>query len=258
MTELHSVTLGSGDRVIFVHGDGSSQGGEMSFPEQRYLADEFELVFVDRHGFGSSSSIQHGDYREDAKDIADLLGKGAHLIGESSGGLVCLLAAHYRPEAVKSLTVIEPPLVTMVRGDPAVENLIKRFQHVYEFVTPKEFWTEWIGAFGYEKPTELELTEKELQGIQATMTLKERFYELKIPLERLMEARFPKLIVSGAWNNESDLVRTTSGNVLRLVCDELQTRLQAHRSVFENASHWPQVETPNPFNNQLREFLKSV
>jgi pimeloyl-ACP methyl ester carboxylesterase len=56
MIELYNVKLGSGPRVIFVHGDGPSQGGEESFAGQRGLADEFELIFLDRHGYGNNPS----------------------------------------------------------------------------------------------------------------------------------------------------------------------------------------------------------
>jgi pimeloyl-ACP methyl ester carboxylesterase len=261
MTELYKVKLGSGPRVIFVNGDGPSQGCEESFKEQRGLADKFELIFFDRHGFGNNLSTDHGDYIADAQGIADVLGQGAHLVGHSGGGLACLLAAHHRPDAVRSLTLIEPPAVAIARGNPAVENFIKRFQYVYEKAeqtTPHIFWAEFIGAFGFEKPTELKLTEKELNGIRATMTMNPPFYELEIPLDRLIASRFPKFIVSGAWNNVPEFVWTTSGIVFNLICDVLQTRIGAQRSVFEGASHFPHIETPKLFNNQLRAFLKSV
>ena len=130
MTELYKVKLGSGPRVIFVNGDGPSQGCEESFKEQRGLADKFELIFFDRHGFGNNPSTDHGDYIADAQGIVEVMGQGAHLVGHSGGGLACLLAAHYRPDAVKSLTLIEPPAVAIARGYPAVENFIKRFSNM--------------------------------------------------------------------------------------------------------------------------------
>ena len=130
MTELHIVKLGRGPRVISVNGDGPSQGCEKSFAEQRGLGDEFELIFLDRHGFGNNPSTDHGDYIADAQGIADVLGQGAHLVGYSGGGLACLLAAYYRPDAVRSLTLIEPPAVAIARGNPAVENFIKRFSNM--------------------------------------------------------------------------------------------------------------------------------
>jgi pimeloyl-ACP methyl ester carboxylesterase len=190
-----------------------------------------------------------------------LLGDGAHLVGHSGGGLACLLAAHARPEAVRSLTLIEPPAVVIARGNPAVENLIERFRIVYETAgqtTPEQFFVEFMGAFGLEKPAEASLYEKELKGIRATMTMKPRFYELEMPLERVIAAHFPKFIVSGAWNNVPDFFRKTSGVVFKIICDVLQTRMGAQRMIIEGASHLPHIEIPKPFNEGLRVFLKSV
>ena len=59
----------------------------------------------------------------DADDVAELLGhggEGMHLVGSSYGGVVALLAAAQRPEAVRSLTVIEPPAMAVAMEDPDV------------------------------------------------------------------------------------------------------------------------------------------
>ncbi len=260
MSILHNVKLGTGQNVLFVHGDGPSWGEE-TFAEQRILADEFGLVFIDRHGFGKNPSTEHGNYLADAKDIANMLDDRSHLVGHSGGGLVCLLAANYRPDAIRSLTVIEPPDFTIMRGDPKVENLIKRFTYAYEIADladPYRFWSEFIGAFGYDKPIERNLTEQELKGIRATMTMDTPCFDLEIPLDRLAAADFPKLIISGAWNNEPEFVRKTSGEVFNSICDALQMSIGAQRFVFNDAAHSPQIQTPKPFNDQLRAFLMSA
>lgn len=44
-------------------------------------------------GYGRSPDVQRSDYAEDAREVAELLGDGAHLVGHSSGGVVALLAA---------------------------------------------------------------------------------------------------------------------------------------------------------------------
>jgi len=56
------------------------------------------------------------DFEEDARDIAALLGDGAHLVGHSYGAVGALYAAALRPEAVHSLTVNEPPAFGAGRG----------------------------------------------------------------------------------------------------------------------------------------------
>ena len=45
-----------------------------------------------------------------------------HLVGHSYGGVIALLAAARCLEAIRSLTVTEPPAFGLVRGQPEVED----------------------------------------------------------------------------------------------------------------------------------------
>src|SRR5438067_13320137 len=100
--------------------------GEECWRKQRPLADVYRLVLVDRRGFGSSPGPDAGDWESDAADIAALLSRGSHLVGQSYGGVSSLLAAARRPDAVLSLTVIEPPALGLVRDDPVAEDFMRR------------------------------------------------------------------------------------------------------------------------------------
>ena len=53
--------------------------------------------------------------------IADALGDGAHLMGHSWGGAAVLVAAARRPEAVRSLILIEAALQTLALTDPVIQ-----------------------------------------------------------------------------------------------------------------------------------------
>src|SRR5574341_998071 len=106
MTHLNTVVWGEGAPVILVHG--SMGWGTDTFPEQRPLSDQYKLILVDRRGYGDSPPTARSDFEEDAHDIVELLDMGAHLVGQSYGAVVCLVASGLRPEAVWSLTVIEP------------------------------------------------------------------------------------------------------------------------------------------------------
>lgn len=93
-------------RVVLVHG--TMTWGEECFARQRPLAGEFELVVMDRRGFGDSPDTERSDWEADAEDVIDLLGAGAHLVGHSYGGVVAMAAAARRPDAIRSLVLIEP------------------------------------------------------------------------------------------------------------------------------------------------------
>lgn len=198
MTDLHVSTLGSGEPSLFLHGSGPSWGEE-TFEKQRELAEHYKLLFVDRRGFGESPSTDYVDFEKDAVDVAEILGEGAHLVGQSYGGVVSLLAASKRRDAVSSITVIEPPALGLARGNTAVESLISRMSHVYannQRASSEEFWRAFLIAFGYENPPQGNFTEKEAKGIRATMVERPP-WEAKIPLELLASKPFPKLVISG-------------------------------------------------------------
>ncbi len=107
-TDLHLEVFGEGEPAIFVHG--SFGWGLDTFPDQRALADEYRVILVDRRGFGDSLPAAEVGWPTDMHDIAALLAavSGAHLVGQSYGAVVCLLAAGLRPDLVRSLVGIEP------------------------------------------------------------------------------------------------------------------------------------------------------
>src|ERR687887_198110 len=76
-----------------------------------------------RRGPPPTPPVERVDFEEQAPLVADLLEDGAHLVAHSYGGVVSLYAAALRPEAVRSLTVIEPPAFGIARGHPAVDRL---------------------------------------------------------------------------------------------------------------------------------------
>ena len=86
---VHVTVWGDGEPAVLVHG--SFGWGEETWREQRPLADDYQLLLIDRRGFGSSQSDGRVDFERDADDVADLLGDGAHLVGHSYGGVVSLL-----------------------------------------------------------------------------------------------------------------------------------------------------------------------
>ena len=56
VNELHMDVLGEDVPALFVHG--SFGWGLETFPEQRALADQYQVVIIDRCGFGGSASLE--------------------------------------------------------------------------------------------------------------------------------------------------------------------------------------------------------
>jgi pimeloyl-ACP methyl ester carboxylesterase len=253
-TGLHVTQWGDdGDVAVLVHG--SFGWGEFSWSAQRPLADDYRLLLVDRRGFGASPGPDAGDFDVDAEAIAELFPDGAHVVGHSYGGVAALLAAARRPEAVRSLTLTEPPALGLVRGDAAVERFITRVGAAREQAADaKDFTDRFFAAFGLPPPP---LT-LEGDGLRAaTSSWRERDpWEARIDLNALRDAPFPKLVVRGAWDtapSEAEAGRSA----LHAACDALVEGLDAQSATIPGVAH-SVPRAGEPFNELLRAFWESA
>ena len=246
---VHVTVWGDGEPAVFVHG--SFGWGEETWREQRPLGEHYRLLLIDRRGFGASQPDGRVDFERDADDVADLLGDGAHLVGHSYGGVVSLLAAAQRPEAVHSLALIEPPALGVARGDPAVEQLIRNIEAAASATEdPAEYRALFLQGFGFPAgPVSLEGAE--LDAARASMTERPP-WEAQIPLDALSTAGLRVLLAQGDWCPAPDSARALAGAAFGAVCDVLDQRLGATRAVFPSA-HSPQ-RLGAMFNDRLRSF----
>jgi pimeloyl-ACP methyl ester carboxylesterase len=115
-------TAGSGPGILFVHG---GAGPRATWAGVEPLAERWTLRFAYRRGYGESPEPIGGrqDFEVDADDLEPLLAGRAHLVAHSYGGLGSSIVAARRPELVRSLTLIEPPLYGLSRGDPDADHL---------------------------------------------------------------------------------------------------------------------------------------
>jgi pimeloyl-ACP methyl ester carboxylesterase len=247
---LHVTVLGEGDPAVFVHG--SFGWGEETWQAQRPLADSYELLLVDRRGFGATPPDGRPDFNRDADDVAGLLPASAHVVGHSYGGVVCLLAAARRPDAVRSLTVIEPPALGLVRGDPIVEDfLVHMARSVREAQDADDYRARFLEGFGFPAPKE-RLEGRALEAARSSWQDRPP-NEADIPLGELARAAFPKLVVRGGWEKAPRAARERGGLIFGRICDILVRELDAESAVFPDAAHNPQL-LGEPFNQRLREF----
>ena len=231
------------ERLVLVHG--SVVGGRATWAAQRPLAERFRLHVVDRPGFPPNPPVDRVDFERDAELVADLLEPGDHLVGHSYGGVISLLAAAARPDALRSLTVIEPPATQVAAGDPHVATFAARGAELYESAKrddPETFLRSFLAAVGsaFDPPTPL--PPDLAQGAQA-LTVERGPWEAEIPLEELAAAPFPKRVVSGAHLSAFDTI-----------CDVLERELPAERAVLPGYGHVVQLHPE--FNDVLAAFVE--
>jgi pimeloyl-ACP methyl ester carboxylesterase len=260
VSPLNVVVWGRGERVVCVHG--SLSWGTFAFRAQRPLADRHSLLLPDRRGYGASAASGPANFDVDADDAA-VLGDGAHLVGHSYGAVVALLAAARRPEAVRTLTVVEPAALASTRGDAAVEELIETLSNVNAAaasLTPAEFVLRFLEALGYRRgvdmPERPKLTPESTRAARATMTERPPWHA-EIPLDALASARHKVLVVSGRWDNLAAGEWALGRRAFGAVCDTLTQALDARRVIIDGWAHGCQY-SGKPFNEALRSFWESA
>jgi pimeloyl-ACP methyl ester carboxylesterase len=234
-----------GPPVVLVHGSLSSAAA--AFGEQQVLADRYRLIAPYRRGYSPSPGTDRIDPDRDARDIVELVGAGAHLVGTSMGGVVAMRAAALAPDKVWSLTVIEPPAMPNAAGRPEADKLIESLRTHWERngdADLETFVEGFLKALGVSMELPSPLPPAFAEAVRNLRT--ERPWETGVPLQQLAAAPFPKLVVTGGG---------TPG--FEDVADVLAEKLPARRVLFDGSPHAVQ-RIGEKFNAELLEFLSSA
>ncbi|MCE4942468.1 alpha/beta fold hydrolase [Streptomyces noursei] len=238
-------------RALLVHG--TMSWGTDCFAAQRPLAEAFRLELVDRRGFGDSPDVERSDYALDAEDLGRLLGGGAHLVGHSYGAAAAMLAAAARPEAVQSLTLIEPSPLRTAAAHPVVRAAVERIRAAYASaegtgeVSPQEYLRQSTEAYGMRLP---EFTPRVLRAVRTAM--RERpVWDAQIPLAPLARARMPKTVVNGTWETAHAAYREFVGDALAACGEYLAEMIGARHVQVPGTDHMPHQDRPDVVNEVL-------
>jgi pimeloyl-ACP methyl ester carboxylesterase len=244
MTDLFVDSWGKGTPVVLMHG--SLATGAEEWVAQQPLAEEgFRLLALDRRGYGRSPATAGEDFLGDARDIAEVMGDAAHLVGHSYGGLGVMYAAARRPEATLSLTLLEPAAFALGHADPAGRALFDAVRRVWDENLPDD---EWVVRFLKAVGSDPEAFPPEFLAAALPLVPVVRRarppWETDLPLADLAAARFPKLIVSGGHSAGFDAI-----------CDDLARHIGASRAVVAGAGHEVQF-AGKPLNDRLLDLWR--
>lgn len=256
-------TLGAGDDVVLVHG--ALSWGRDTFASQLHLADRVRLHVVDRRGYGAAAPAVEGEvgWPVDVPDLLALLEDldGAHVVGHSYGGVVGLIAAGERPELVRSLVVVEPPVYDLA-DDPEVAALAQRIGEVFARgprLTPEEFYAQWASLV-------LGLHDRVIQYAEHHWTPDHRAAADATRLEALPTASpvrwdgvreiASRAVVSGAWPTEHRRAATRPEGALaarafQLAASGVAQRADVGIARFDGSGHTPQLTEPDAFDALL-------
>jgi pimeloyl-ACP methyl ester carboxylesterase len=242
VAELAVIREGDGPEVLLVHGGASPRA---TWEALASLSARWTLAFVHRRGYPPSPPGRH-DFEIDAGDLEPLLDARAHVVAHSYGVLGTLIAAARRPERVRSLTLIEPPLFRLVPGDPEVEHLERIGNEVltHGLDTDPAVLREFLRLAGAPGVDDGPLPDGVAHGVR-------RAHGGRLPgearpaLDVLRDRRIPSLVASGGH-----------APAIERICDALARELSAERLCAPGAGHF--VAAAPGFAERLERFLAAA
>jgi pimeloyl-ACP methyl ester carboxylesterase len=250
---IHVTRWGSGPSILLVHGgsQGSPAGGAHLWSGQRPLADEgWELVLPDRPGHGRSPSRGPEDLELDAVWVAEMLGDGAHIVGHSYGGAIALCAAGLRPDAVRSLTLVEAPIFSVAADRPEAQALRARLARA------SDTKNSLLALLRLMRAVNIPMRQMQPRpGPQHVRRMAKHFQTMRSPdtwdasgaVASVKQTGTPSLIVTGGWSPGFEAI-----------ADELAEQMAGRRVTIDAGHHFPQLAgdpAGSAFNDVLRSFL---
>jgi pimeloyl-ACP methyl ester carboxylesterase len=125
-----------GSPILLVHGD-FGDGFESWGSACALIGRRRRTVVIDRPGFGDDLSADtRFSIADEARALLDVPAQmgipSFHLVGHSYGGLIALEMAIMRPDILRSLHLIEPPLLDLLPEQPLVRELDRRSRWIVE------------------------------------------------------------------------------------------------------------------------------
>ncbi len=242
MAAISVVREGDGPEVLLVHGGASPA---TTWRGLAPLARRWTLMFAYRRGYPPSPPGRQ-NFDVDASDLAPLLASHPHVVAHSYGVLGTLLAAARRPQQVRSLTLIEPPLYYLAPNDPEVSHLERLGDAVLRdgLEADPAMLREFLRIAGAQGIGDGPLPEQVARGVRRAWGGRLPG-EARPPLGALREAGIPSLVASGGH-----------AGALERICDALAGELDAQRLVIPGAGHF--VPAAPGFVDRLDAFLAST
>jgi len=131
-TELHFTERGTGVPVVFVHGSlGSLENWRLQIDA---FATRFRVIAYSRRYHPPNSPRPDGQayaldlHADDLIALIEALGlERVHLVGSSYGAYVALRVTLERPDLVRSLVLVEPPILPWLARTPEGDSLRRAF-----------------------------------------------------------------------------------------------------------------------------------
>ena len=255
---IHYIDEGKGDPVVFVHGalgDYRTWRAQLDTFAKNYRV----IAYSRRYAWPNQQTIidsSKHSFESHANDLAEFLKKlnvePVHLVGHSSGAYIALLTAMEHPELVRSLTLGEPPVMSLLPppspNDPnPFAKAVEAFANNEQEIAVNYFLGVVTGDSSYFSKLskyDRELMMMNTQEARANITLQNI-----MPLTTcndLKKINCPVLLLGG----------DKSPSFLPFIINKMETCLtNKEKAVLTNTSHGLEYENPSEFNRIVLDFI---
>lgn len=263
---IHYIDRGKGDPVVLVHGslgDYRTWEAQMDAFAQnhRVIAYSRRFAYPNKQIINDSADYTVTPHAQDLTEFIKALNlEPVHLVGHSYGAFTALLTTMDHPELVRSLTLGEPPVMSLLQNVPGGDTLANNFVREGILPTVEAFKNNdeekavaaFIAAVMDDSLYFSRLSQRTREIIMAN-TLETRgsvFTKNLFPpvsCEDLKKIKTPVLLVQG---DRSPLF------VLSIINELDRCLSNKEKATLPNTSHGLEFENPQGFNKAVLRFIE--
>jgi pimeloyl-ACP methyl ester carboxylesterase len=262
---IHYIDIGKGDPVVFVHGavgDYRTWGAQMDTfaKKHRVIAYSRRFAYPNKQKINDSADLTVIANSNDLSEILKVLNLGpVHLVGHSYGAFTALLTTIDHPGLVRSLTLGEAPVISLLQNVPGGDTILNNFI-TKTFVPAAEAFKNnndekavdvFVGSVIGDSLFFSKLSQENRDMMMAnTPELKGVLFSKNVfpslTCDDLKKIKVPVLLLTG---DRSPLFFTS-------IASELDRCLSNKKSVtLPNSSHGLEFENPVEFNKIVLGFI---
>lgn len=255
--EVEYEVTGAGDASLLIHGALLAEA--MTPLADTAALEGFELIRYHRRGHAGSSHPAPASIAEHADDAAALLGHldhgSVHVIGHSSGAIVALELAARHPGQVRSLALLEPPVLCGPAGAVFAE-VVAPLLHLYEGGDARGAVEGFLALVGLEHWRET-IDGAAPGAIEQAINDASTFFELELP-------------AAAAWTFGRDRASLIDCPVLSVLGTASGPLFEEGRELLHEwfddcadaeltgITHMLQMEATNEVADAIGDFLRSI
>jgi pimeloyl-ACP methyl ester carboxylesterase len=262
---INYLDIGKGDPVVLVHGtvgDYRVWGEQMDAftKNHRVIAFSRRFAYPNKQVINDSTDYSVTAHAKDLTQFIKTLNIGAvHLVGHSYGAFTSLITALEHPELVKSLTLGEPPVMSLLQNVPDggaighdfVTNVFIPTAEAFKNNNDKKAVELFIGGvladslyFSQAPQQQKDIMMDNLLELKAVVSTE----NLLPPLvcDDIKTLKMPVLLIKG----------DRSPKILTVIIDELDSCLDNNvLAILPNSSHGLEFQNPIEFNKIVLDFI---